>query len=272
MKLLIDGDAIIYKVGFATEGRTYTCPDGQEFKYKKDALKHCKEPVLSYNPEEISFALHSAKMMLKSFFALAETEEHIIYLKNEEEGVIGFRQDIDENYKSSRKDSHKPYHADNIREYLEKNYTTEQAAPGLEVDDMLGIFQTDETCIVSHDKDLLMIPGDHIHIEFDSVLTPLHIGETEGLKAFYSQCLTGDKVDDIPGIHGIGKKTAEKLLAKASTAADMNEIVETAYIDKKIPLERLEMNKQLLWIKRDKKDLYTKTMEMFPTKEEGQRD
>ena len=41
--LLIDGDIIAWKAACATDGRVYTCHDGTQFKYKKEAKAYAKE-------------------------------------------------------------------------------------------------------------------------------------------------------------------------------------------------------------------------------------
>jgi 5'-3' exonuclease len=45
--------------------------------------------------------------------------------------------------------------------------------------------------------------------------------EAEGLKNLYGQLLTGDKVDNIPGIKGVGPKTAEKILIDCDGSSEL---------------------------------------------------
>jgi 5'-3' exonuclease len=97
---------------------------------------------------------------------------------------------------------------------------------GQEADDALGIAQTADTCIVSIDKDLLQIPGVHYHFvkkEFYNI-TP-----DQGLRHFYMQLLMGDRIDNIPGVYGIGPVNAKRILSKCNTEEEMYHAVVAAY-------------------------------------------
>ena len=69
---------------------------------------------------------------------------------------------------------------------------------------------------------------------------------------FYKQMLTGDRVDNIIGIYGIGDKKAEKLLLGKSNE-EMEEIILKKYRQefKDNYIKRYWENKQLLWILRE---------------------
>lgn len=93
--------------------------------------------------------------------------------------------------------------------------TLSQAAPDLHI------------YIVSRDKDLEQLLTDRISL-FDplknEVITPARLYETKGwwpAQAVEAQTLMGDTVDNIPGVVGIGPKTAAKLIAKYKTADEV---------------------------------------------------
>ncbi len=78
--------------------------------------------------------------------------------------------------------------------------------------------------IVSRDKDLdqLLAPGVSLYDPLkDELITADNLLEKKGWtadKAIEVQCLVGDNVDNVPGVPGIGPKTAAKLIAKYGSA------------------------------------------------------
>ena len=100
------------------------------------------------------------------------------------------------------------------RKYLRNAYVTLQSK-WLEADDLMGIEctkDTDNTCIVSTDKDLLTIPGKHW--DFDGKVI-YDISEDMAEKNFFRQALSGDQVDGYPGCLGVGAVTANRVLEEA---------------------------------------------------------
>jgi DNA polymerase-1 len=98
--------------------------------------------------------------------------------------------------------------------------------PGAEADDVLATLATrltgDDASIavrlVSKDKDLEQILSDRVtlfDIHEDKEITPAALLEKKGItpaQAIDYQTLIGDNIDNVPGIPGIGPKTAVKLL------------------------------------------------------------
>lgn len=79
--------------------------------------------------------------------------------------------------------------------------------------------------IVSRDKDLEQLLSERVSL-FDpfksEVITPERLFEAKGWwpqQAVEAQTLIGDSVDNVPGVPGIGPKTAAKLIQKYGTAA-----------------------------------------------------
>ena len=165
-----------------------------------------------------------------------------------------FRHDIAKThvYKGNRKGTEKPKHLQYIRDYMEGEWgaivSVEQ-----EADDCLAIAATDldhDCTIVSIDKDMLQVPCWHYNPVKDVMVK---VSETEGLRFFYSQILTGDSVDNIHGLKGVGPKTAELMLEDAWTEDDLWETVVKAYDG---DVDRIVENARLLWLRRYEGELW----------------
>jgi DNA polymerase-1 len=78
--------------------------------------------------------------------------------------------------------------------------------------------------ILTKDKDLRMIPGVHVNwgtgtrvVLAPDVFSLVHGGKTYGTAFFWAQMLSGDAVDNIRGIPGIGPERAVGILKHADT-------------------------------------------------------
>lgn len=116
-----------------------------------------------------------------------------------------------------------------------------------------------ETCILTIDKDLDMIPGWHYNWVKDS---KYNVDASNATYNFYHQILVGDKgTDNIPGCPGIGEVKAAKLLHPDMDEDALFETVKTTYEAqyKKKELDNWEedmvRNASLLWILRDTMEL-----------------
>ncbi|MBP6921316.1 hypothetical protein KBB89_02095 [Candidatus Gracilibacteria bacterium] len=103
------------------------------------------------------------------------------------------------------------------------------AVPGYEADDIIGTLaikhrdDMDRVLIVSSDKDLFQFIGGHVFV-YDAMKDRLY-DEEEAVKKFEVHpkqivdylALIGDASDNIPGVRGIGPKTAVTLLEKYDT-------------------------------------------------------
>ena len=67
----------------------------------------------------------------------------------------------------------------------------------------------EEAFIVSIDKDFDQVEGWHYNFVKKQ---QYYISKTQGLLNFYMQFLTGDRIDNIIGVKGIGAVKAKKLL------------------------------------------------------------
>jgi len=222
MLALIDADIITYRIGFASE-------DVNE----KLCLARCAEFM--------------EELVMKPWVG-----EYQGYLT----GSTNYRKDIAVTapYKGNRVGT-KPKHYALIREYLIKAWGCE-LVEGQEADDAIGIKayaigDIEEYIIMSIDKDLDMIRGWHYNFIKDQKYL---VDDFQAIKHFYAQLLTGDRVDNIVGLKGVGPKKAAKILEDCITEADMYKAVLEAYDNDET---RVLENGQLLWIRRNENQIWS---------------
>jgi hypothetical protein len=220
MIALVDADILVYRFGFASEG----------------------------DPAE--FALARLSEFLDNLILQDGITETWGYLT----GKGNFRNELATTapYKGNRV-LEKPYHYQLLREYMEKSWGFE-VVDGMEADDAIGIeayrHEPEETIIVSIDKDLNMIRGNHYNFVKEE---RYFVTEEDAIRNFYLQILTGDKVDNIIGLQGIGPVKSKKLLADCNTELEMYEAVLKAYDGDEA---RVLENARLLWILREEKQVW----------------
>jgi len=222
MLALIDADIVCYRIGFASEDVS-----------DKICLARCAEFM--------------EELVMKPWVG-----DYQGYLT----GKGNYRQDIAVTapYKGNRTAA-KPKHYELIREYLEKAWGC-IVVEGQEADDAIGIKayeinDIEEYIIMSIDKDLDMIRGWHYNFIKDRKYL---IDDLQAIKHFYTQILTGDRVDNIVGLKGIGPKKAAKILEDCYTEADMYKAVLEAYDNDEA---RVLENGQLLWIRRNENQIWS---------------
>ena len=149
-----------------------------------------------------------------------------------------FRAEIDPNYKANRQ----PAPEELIKQlpiaisWIEKMGYKSLLMSGYEADDMIAsvVKHAKEkgflVRIVSHDKDLYQLIEDDVVVLVDAmtkkVLNETHCFEKYGVHPYQFidyQSLIGDTADNVPGVKGIGKVTAEKLLKQFVTLDAMYE-------------------------------------------------
>lgn len=183
-------------------------------------------------------------------------------------GGDNFRKQLCPSYKEHRKDKPVPKYREMLRQHLIWNWGAVECE-GYEADDACGIYQSDDTIICGIDKDLLQIPGKHYQwpiVRKGVVVRPElyhNITEEQGMRNFFTQMLTGDVADNIKGIHGVGIKRAEAILAPCSTENEMYGTVRFYYSSSLMTdmpeeeEERFNQNLDLLWIWRQFGETYT---------------
>ena len=151
-----------------------------------------------------------------------------------------FRSDIYKEYKA-----HRPPMPDDLRSQIEPIHEIIKAMglplivePGVEADDVIGTLARQatelklETLISTGDKDLAQLVNEHI-----TLLNTMNkeVLDIEGVKAKFGLApeqivdylgLVGDKSDNIPGVPGVGPKTAVKWLGEYETAEALIEHAE----------------------------------------------
>ena len=87
-----------------------------------------------------------------------------------------------------------------------------------EADDMLSIFHDHRTIACTTDKDANQNPGDIYNFTKREIKT---LSEEEAWWNLWKQVLTGDTVDNIPGLEGCGPTMAEKILNYGAEKASL---------------------------------------------------
>lgn len=223
-KLLIDADYLIYGIGFASE---------------EDSEKFAKS-------------------------RLVETLEDLVYLHLKADsyeafltGKNNYRYEIAKTvpYKGNRKDAKKPKHYDALRECMITRLGA-VIVEGQEADDEVAIRMTkepDQYLLVGVDKDLRQIPGWH-HNPHKAQTE--YIDEFQAYKSFCLQLLTGDKVDNIPGLAGIGPKKATKALQDVTTKKGLLKAAFEKYKELGHTIDYFTEQGQLLWLRRTEGELW----------------
>jgi len=199
---LLDADIILYRVGFSTQ----------------DVSENIALSRLNAYLDEILFN--------------SGASDYICYLT----GSNNYRKTLYPEYKANRVQE-KPLHYHLLKQYL-IDHEAAILEEDQEADDALGIAQTagnDTTIICSIDKDLHQISGRHFNFVKNehTFVTP-----EEGTYFFYQQLLTGDRVDNIPGLPKVGPVKAKKILGEMSNEATYKEKTLAAY------MEYLKLNEQ----------------------------
>ena len=255
MLALTDGDIAVWRCGAASDGRYYSVrfkggAEIERFKYKKDAVDFTGamnfEIVQGREPEPVENALHNVKLLVEGIFAETGADNYTIYLSPTDKS--NFRYALNPEYKANRKDMEKPFHYEAIRSYLIRQYGA-VVCDGIEADDAMGIAQCTQrdTIICSIDKDMQMIPGYHYNFVTKERTV---VSDVDGWFNFHRQILTGDRTDNVDGLHGIGPAKAERIL---DAHPDMYTDLVVEQYQKVYPedwLARINLAAKLLWIQR----------------------
>lgn len=220
-KALIDADSLVYAIGFSS--------------------KDIEEPLAKWRLDE------AINNILKDL----EAKDYEGWIT----GKGNYRNDIAVTapYKGQRK-AEKPEHYTALREHMLKRWKFHMTE-GIEADDAVGIaayaVPEDEVIMVHIDKDLNQLRGWHYNYRTKETY---HVTEFEGLKSFYTQILTGDRIDNIIGIKGVGAVKAERILKECKDEKEMYLAVLEAYEKNE---ERVLENGQLLWLQRKPNEVWT---------------
>jgi 5'-3' exonuclease, N-terminal resolvase-like domain len=236
-KLLFDADVLKYRLAFSCEGLSEETEVIGQIVTLVDAIVQWLDP-----------------------FGLIPDNNHYFYLT----GKSNFRYDIAKShpYKGNRT-SPKPQWLNFIENYFISNYKAIMSE-GEEADDLIAkecaANNYENVVVISTDKDFGQLPV--------TIFNPTKFEITrntpwEATKYFYEQILTGDTVDNIKGIYGIGPVKAKAILDGCDNEIALYNAVEDAYaIDmanhieyqhdhlSSEALERVLENGRLLWLRR----------------------
>jgi len=272
MLIHLDGDVLVYRAGFAAEHvyHTVECAIGGEmmrarFADKERALAFLDEQGINYQgvawstdvevQPEANALMIARSIINKILEDMSVGEDALrVYLS----GAGNFRNGVAtiKEYKANRANKRKPVHSAAIKGMLRREYNV-ILSDGQEADDDIGIAHyacwvrdPQSTVIATIDKDLDMIPG--LHYNFVTGETR-NIEPEEGMRWFWTQMLTGDTTDNIPGIPGVGKVKAAKILADLTGDAALYGAVAEAYKSGygETWESALLENGRLLWIRRE---------------------
>lgn len=243
MKALLDFDVLAYEVGFGSQFKT---EDGE---------------VVARDLEDAILLLEHKINLIEE--AVGSTEPSVLYLTGDErirrhenrtrkrngDPLLpykeNFRIGMAKTVPYKDRPSTKPIHFHNLRSHALNNYQT-KVAWGMEADDMLGVDclkDPDRLVVCTRDKDLHMLPctvyGWEVHnqpeygpVRHTEPGTLDKKGKSTGWFQFYSQLITGDSVDTIPGLPRCGPAKAFSVLEGCETEQEMYDRVKSLYQEK----------------------------------------
>ncbi len=182
-----------------------------------------------------------------------------------------FRSEIDEDYKANREAAPDDFHpqVERCLEVIESLDIPLLGVEGAEADDVIATVARRvvesthdmDVWIISADKDLTQIVGDRVQLydpQRDTLRTPSDVFKTEGVEPKHvvdMLSLMGDSVDNIPGVPGIGPKTAAKLILQYGSIEGLYEHIDDIKGKRREnldgALDRLQLNRSLIQLKDD---------------------
>ena len=189
--------------------------------------------------------------------------------------VRTFRYDLDPEYKAGRKETPSLFASQMplIREVLETMQVPQLCVEGVEADDVIATLATQaaaeglDVIVVTGDRDAFQLIEDpHIKVLYnrrgvsdyvlydEAGIAERYLGVTARQYPQYA-ALRGDNSDNLPGVPGIGEKTAAALIVKYG---DLDTVFE--HLDELPPKqrqnlgehkERVLLNRTMTWLRRD---------------------
>jgi hypothetical protein len=259
MKALIDADIFQYEFGNATDSE--------------------------YKPLAWPLVQARVQSRIDKIMEATGADSYQLYLTTDDKSNFRYKIATIRPYKGNRP-SEKPYWYHHIRNFLVDQRGAQEVS-GMEADDALSIEQWKDyitaiqeqqsifselsrglkikdlcsTIICSRDKDLDMVPGWHYNWGAGNQKEkPMWWqDETNGLRCFYKQLLTGDSVDNISGLYGVGANGASVL--RISDMVSEHDMYNHVFCQYQLRFgsyaeQFLLENARLLWMLREEGELW----------------
>jgi DNA polymerase-1 len=207
--VLIDGHALAYRMFFALPLEAFTTKSGEPTNATFGFIRTVLDWILADNPPQY-FAVS---------FDLGRT----------------FRDDLFEEYKGTREKmpDELRLQIERIKEVIQTLNIPILELEGFEADDVLGTVASQAkplgvpVYIITGDRDLLQLVDENTLVELPTRGShPPEVFDVQGVIDYFEvrpdqvvdyKALVGDSSDNIPGVKGVGKKTAAKLLNQYET-------------------------------------------------------
>lgn len=235
--LLVDGNSLVFRAFYATMRQPMTSKSGQ--------------------PTNAVFGFSN---MLTKAIDLISPDYCLVAFDT---GKKTFRHEQFEDYKGTRKplDEALISQFPLVREFLDAMPLKRFELEGYEADDIIGTLSTRypgvKKVILTSDRDMLQLISDEVTVLLmKKGITEMAEMETQALRDEYDlepkqiielKSLMGDTADNIPGVPGVGEKTALKLLGEFNTLDGVYENIES--IKGKLK-EKLINNKESAYLSR----------------------
>lgn len=186
-------------------------------------------------------------------------------------GAATFRREIYADYKATRSPAPDdlPAQIPRIHEITDAFLMKKFVVPGVEADDVIatltkmGLEQGLDVQVITGDKDLMQLVSDRVEI-FEPMknvrYNPKEVQDKYGVapnQLLDALALTGDSSDNVPGVSGIGLKTAAKLLGEHGDLEGVLKAAAAGKVKGKIgqtlvsEAENARLSKQLITLKDD---------------------
>lgn len=204
---LIDGSSFLYRAYYGV--RPLHTTQGEPVQAVYSFTRMVKKIIDTYNPSHVAVVWDSK----------GKTTRHEMY----------------EAYKATRQapPSDMFTQKDRIIDFANRIGLTQVQVPGIEADDLMYSIAVerakagDNVVFITSDKDMSQALGEHVFVfdPFkDEFINPENFAQRMGFpveKLPFYFALLGDTSDNIPGVHGIGKKTAQELVNQFASLEDM---------------------------------------------------
>jgi DNA polymerase I len=239
--------------------------DGSGFIFR---AYHALPPLTRSDGTPIGAVLGFTNMLVK---ILTDMQAHYLAVIFDA-GRRTFRNDLYPNYKANRRETPEDLipQFPLIRQACQAFGVPLFEKEGVEADDIIATYAAQqkerEVIIVSSDKDLMQLVSDRVKlydpiknkiIDTQGVYEKFEVAPTQVIDV---QSLAGDSSDNIPGVPGIGIKTAATLIQEFGTLENLLENAHTIKQEKRRASliqfkEQAELSKKLVTLKTDVTDL-----------------